>query len=87
MRLRLPKHVGEPARSEKMTPSSHGAHQRRPRQHFATQRSPPPSARALDHRPQREREVRARVAVGNWIDVEVVDPLPVRLQVLERCAR
>ncbi len=34
--------------------------------------------------PHRERQVRARVAIGNRIDVEVVDPLLVRLEVEQR---
>ena len=41
----------------------------------------------LDDRAHRERQVRARVAVGNRIDVEVVDPLLVRLEVAKRQAR
>ena len=38
----------------------------------------------LDDRPHGEREVRAGVAVGDRVDVEVVDPLLVRLEVAER---
>ena len=41
----------------------------------------------LDHAAQREDEVRARVPVRHRIDVQVVDPLPVRLEVLERRTR
>ena len=38
----------------------------------------------LDHRPNREREVRAGVAVGNGVDVEIVDAATVRFEVRER---
>ena len=38
----------------------------------------------VDDRPHGEREVRAGVAVGDRIDVEVVDALLVRLEVAER---
>ena len=41
----------------------------------------------LDDGSQREREVRARVAVGYGVDVQVVDPATVRFEVLERAAR
>ena len=41
----------------------------------------------LDDRPQRQNEVRARVAVGYGVHVQVVDPAAMSLEVLERAAR
>ncbi len=38
----------------------------------------------LDDRAERQDEIRSRVPVGHRIDVEVVDPLAVRFEVLER---
>ena len=41
----------------------------------------------LDQRANREHEIHPRVAVGNGIDVQTVDPLPFSFQRLERCER
>ena len=63
-----------------------GAHQRRARQLLGERRAVG-GGRRLEHvhdRARRQRQVRAGVAVGNGIDVEVVDPAPVRLEALER---
>ena len=61
------------------------AHQRGAGQ-FAGNRFVPLRGRLLerfDDRPHGESQIRARVTVGNGIDVEVVDPLPVRLEIRE----
>ena len=42
---------------------------------------------SLDDRPQGEHEVRAGVAVGDGVDVQVVDPPAVRLEILQRATR
>ena len=62
------------------------AHQRRPRQ-LLCERRPVGGGGGLEHlhdRARGQRQVRAGVAVGDGIDVEVVDPAAVRL---ERCER
>ena len=64
------------------------AHQRRPR-HLAHDRGTVGRGRAgevLDDRPARERQVRARVPVGDGVDVEIVDPAAAALERLERDA-
>ena len=63
-----------------------GAHQRGPGE-LVRDRLVPVGGRLLervDDGPHRERQVRARVTVGDRIDVEVVDPLLVRLEVEQR---
>ena len=62
------------------------AHQRRTRDLLRDRLAPLGARRVerLDDRTQRQNEIRARVAVGHRIDVEVVDPLSVRFEVLER---
>ena len=83
-RLRLPDHLGEAAHDlgEDHPRVPARAHQRRTRD---LAREPLPVVlvellQRLPHRPDGQSEVRAGVAVRYGIDVQVVDPLPARLE-------